>query len=294
MSTAQELLQKLCFYGEQIRKRPSFDEAVEHHYDLITAMYKKNALFYKTILKESRIYITMSMLCFHYARGGTSLSDVREYCASMKFASANSIDSLFFFMRVSNRLEAVRGTENKRILMISPTEKLLKEVRQYVSCALIPLNKIFPELSLPPDLLEDPARMKSMYDNMYNVLINRIVINRTIPGVHFFTEKDSGHMVFISLYLEALKHSRNNSDRLGIFEYPYAAVSKMLAVSRTHVRRIVNAAEKHGWMTVYDNSRIEVTPAFMDLLRNYMGLYFALGMNSLDLDPANIRCWADR
>ncbi|MBW7983105.1 hypothetical protein [Enterobacillus tribolii] len=293
MSKKQELIEKLCAYGNGINENSGFDEAVKRHYDLMAKIYEKNSLFYKTIIRESRIYIVIAILCFFYSRGKTSQAEVREYCKSMKFASGNSIDSQFFFLRVSGRLEAVRNSENKRILMISPTEKLLAEEREYITSALLPLNVLFPALQLPPDFMSDEANVVAMHRNMYELLINRVIISQVVPEVHLFTEKDSGHMIFISLYLEALTYKRRNNNQPGIFEYPYNTVSKTLAVSRTHVRRIVNAAAKAGWMTVHDNSRIEVTAAFMKLLRNYMALYFALGVYCLELEPGNIRPWAE-
>lgn len=283
MDKAQELTSTLCSYGAQIQSGAGFDDALKYHYHLLTTMYEKNSLFYKTVLKESRIYIIMALLCFYYTRGGTSQADVKEYCTSMKFASGNSIDSMMFFLRVSGRMNVERNEKNKRILMVTPSEKALKEVRSYLLSALLPLNKIYPSLNLSAETIEDKDTLAMMYRNMYELLINRVIINRILPEVHLFTEKDSGHMVILSLYLEALKHSENGE--LRIFEYPYIAVSKTIAVSHTHVRRIVSAAAEVGWMKMHGKSQIEILPEFIQLVRDYMGLYFSVCLYALEIDP---------
>ncbi len=283
MNKTQELVSTLCSYSTQIQRCDGFDDILEYHYHLLTTMYEKNSLFYKTVLKESRIYIIMTLLCFYYTRGETSQAEVKEYCTSMRFASGNSIDSMMFFLRVSGRMNAERNEKNKRVLMVSPTEKGLKEVGNYLLSALLPLNKAYPLLNLSVETVNDKEILSMMYRNMYDLLINRIIINRILPDIHLFTEKDSGHMVILSLYLEALKHSDNGV--LRIFEYPYIAVSKTIAVSHTHVRRIVSAAAGAGWMKMHGKSQIEILPEFMQLVREYMGLYFSVCMHALEFDP---------
>ena len=56
-----------------IKNNPRFGEAITEHYRINDAIYKKQPLFYKTMLQESRFNIILSMCCFVFGNQAESV-----------------------------------------------------------------------------------------------------------------------------------------------------------------------------------------------------------------------------
>ena len=62
-----------------IKNNPRFGEAITEHYRINDAIYKKQPLFYKTMLQESRFNIILSMCCFVLAIRLSQFQRLRRY-----------------------------------------------------------------------------------------------------------------------------------------------------------------------------------------------------------------------
>ncbi len=70
-----------------IKSNPRFGEAILEHYTINDTIYKKQPLFYKTMLQESRFNIILSMCCFIFGNQAESVSEIKELCSRYKIAS---------------------------------------------------------------------------------------------------------------------------------------------------------------------------------------------------------------
>ncbi len=64
-----------------IKSNPRFGEAILEHYTINDTIYKKQPLFYKTMLQESRFNIILSMCCFIFGNQAESVSEIKELCS---------------------------------------------------------------------------------------------------------------------------------------------------------------------------------------------------------------------
>ncbi|STQ82603.1 Uncharacterised protein [Hafnia alvei] len=130
------LAKELFLYSSVIQTLPNFRQSIGRHYDLMLSMCNTHPLFYKTMFKDTRFNIAITILCFYFTRKDPTLSDVKSYCVNHGLGSHNSLESLMFFLRVGGRLNVRKSEKDKRILLFNPTEKGLDETRRYLANSL--------------------------------------------------------------------------------------------------------------------------------------------------------------
>ncbi|WP_025122041.1 MULTISPECIES: helix-turn-helix domain-containing protein [unclassified Serratia (in: enterobacteria)] len=69
-----------------------------------------------------------------------------------------------------------------------------------------------------------------------------------------------------------------------------AEIARFSAVSRTHINRILQAAEKSGLLTTKNNVLIELNSSFIMMAERYFSLYMA--MVGYGLDAVSQECTA--
>ncbi len=138
-----------------IKNNPRFSEAITEHYTINDAIYKKQPLFYKTMLQESRFNIILSMCCFIFGNQAESVSEIKELCSRYKIASPNSVIAIITLLRTTGRIKTWRCSEDRRKTRIAPTEKGLNELKRYMSGAFLPVSILFPKFNINVNLLDN-------------------------------------------------------------------------------------------------------------------------------------------
>jgi hypothetical protein len=67
-----------------IKNNPRFGEAILEHYTINDTIYKKQPLFYKTMLQESRFNIILSMCCFIFEIRPSQFQRLKSYALAIK------------------------------------------------------------------------------------------------------------------------------------------------------------------------------------------------------------------
>ncbi|MHA6308593.1 hypothetical protein ACX3SV_16045 [Hafnia paralvei] len=278
------LEKELFLYSSHIQKLPNFRTCVEKHYDLMLSMCKTHPLFYKTMFKDTRFNIAITVLCFYFTQKAPTLSDVKNYCVNHGLGSHNSLESLMFFLRVGGRLNVFKSEKDKRILLFNPTEKGLNETRRYLANSLAIFPELLPDYRLEKNHLDSYEGLEKFFIRCAELFFNDVIVSNILPDSQIFLLKDAGHMIFIRLYLEALKQKENPGVATTI---SYSQIAKETSVSRTHLRRIVDAAAKKSLMTPHENMTLTLHDSFITLAEEYMGLYFAFVLYCLEINPSD-------
>ena len=248
------------------------------------SMCKTHPLFYKTMFKDTRFNIAITVLCFYFTQKAPTLSDVKNYCVNHGLGSHNSLESLMFFLRVGGRLNVFKSEKDKRILLFNPTEKGLNETRRYLANSLAIFPELLPNYRLEKNHLDSYEGLEKFFIRCAELFFNEVIVSNILPDSQIFLLKDAGHMIFIRLYLEALKQKENPGVATTI---SYSRIAKETSVSRTHLRRIVDAAAKKSLMTPHENMTLTLHDSFITLAEEYMGLYFAFVLYCLEINPSD-------
>ncbi|HJD72259.1 MAG TPA: MarR family transcriptional regulator, partial [Enterobacter roggenkampii] len=99
-------------------------------------------------------------------------------------------------------------------------------------------------------------------------------------------DKDGGRMIMLYLYLQAMK---NKSAHGAVIDYSASTLAKEFFVSRIHVNRIIKSAQEAGYLKDRGDGRLSVYPAFIELVENYAGLYFAYVTHYINVVPKERR-----
>lgn len=257
---------------KSIQRHPRFIDAIREHYFINDRLYKKQPLFYKVMLQESRLNIVLSMCCFVFGHQASSISDIKALCSRYKIASPNSVIAIVTFLRASGRICTWRSTEDRRKIMIAPTPKGLDELKRYMSGAFGPLKMLYPEANVPLELLDNDDQRHDFFRRAAQYLFRGQTFKKMLPEVGLFIDKDGGRMIMLYLYLKAVDKI---TSRGVVIDYSASALAKEFFVSRIHVSRIIKEAQATGYLEERDVGSIMIYPSFIQLVENYAGLYFS-------------------
>lgn len=265
-----------------IKNNPRFSEAIKEHFAINDAIYKKQPLFYKTMLQESRFNIVLSMCCFVFGDQASSVSEIKELCTKYKIASPNSVIAIITLLRTTNRIKTWRCTEDRRKTIIEPTQKGLDELKNYMSGAFLPVSTLYPDFNININLLDNDTLRHSFFRRAAEYLFRGVTFKKILPEVGLFIEKDGGRMIMLYLYLQAIK---NKNAHGATIDYSASVLAKEFFVSRIHVNRIIKSAQEAGYLKEREDGRIYIYPNFLQLVENYAALYFAYVTHYLNIHP---------
>jgi DNA-binding MarR family transcriptional regulator len=267
-----------------IKNNPRFSEAIKEHYAINDAIYKKQPLFYKTMLQESRFNIVLAMCCFVFGNQASSVSEIKELCTRYKIASPNSVIAIITLLRTTSRIKTWRNSDDRRKTLIEPTQKGLDELKRYMSGAFLPVSILYPDYNINIDLLDNSTQRHSFFRRAAEYLFCGVTFKKILPEVGLFIEKDGGRMIMLYLYLQAMK---NKNAHGALIEYSASVLAKEFFVSRIHVNRIIKSAQEAGYLKEREDGLITIYPRFIDLVENYTALYFAYVTHYLNIHPKN-------
>lgn len=265
-----------------IKNNPKFKAAIRKHFQINDEIYKKQPLFYKVMLQESRFNIVLSMCCYVFGKQASCISDIKELCAKYKIASPNSVIAIITLLKTTNRIKTWRSQEDRRKILIMPTQKGIDELKRYIYGAFSPLNLLYPEHNISVDLLDDETLRHDFFKRASQYLFGGVIFKRILPEIGVFIDKDGGRMIMLYLYLQAIE---NQTSQGAVINYSSNKLAKEFFVSRVHVGRIIKTAQDSGYLRERPDGLIEIYPSFIQLVENYAGLYFAYVMHYLNLQP---------
>jgi len=269
-----------------IKSNPRFSEAIKEHYAINDAIYKKQPLFYKTMLQESRFNIILSMCCFIFGNQAESVSEIKELCSKYKIASPNSVIAIITILRTTGRIKTWRCPEDRRKTIIEPTQKGLDELKRYMSGAFLPVSILYPAFNINVNLLDSDVLRNNLFRRASEYLFRGLTFRKVLPEVGLFIEKDGGRMIMLHLYLQAMG---NKTAHGATIDYSASTLAKEFFVSRIHVNRIIKAAQEQGYLKDRGDGRMTIYPAFMELVENYAGVYFAYVTHYINVIPKERR-----
>ncbi|MGL5426189.1 MAG: hypothetical protein ACRDAJ_24955 [Serratia fonticola] len=245
------------------------DAAVEIYYNAIHKIYMTHPLYFKVMFKANRNIIFWSMLGGYYTFKNPSFKGVKKLCINHELLSANALDSFISFLQVGGRLAIRRDEQDKRKLTYQPTAKGVNEVRELIDTLLLAYAMIYPEFALAQRFDHDDF-MADFFKNYIQVIGKEMFVYDVVPDSRAFLTRDGGHMLMFHLYIESLRQ------RTSAVQYNYLKVSTEFLVSRSHIKRCFQAAERVDLLTLRpDGKVIELKPRFISMVREAFCFYLA-------------------
>lgn len=281
----KNLKEKLRLRCEQVKALPGFHNAIHLHYQLNQEIYRQQPLFYKTILQETRFNIVLATCCLIYGHQATSISHIKELCERYKISSPNSVIAIITLLKVSGRLRTFRDSQDRRKVMIEPTDKGLRELKHYMESAFRPLSLLCPGHGFSSSFLDRKQQRRDFFNRAADYLFRGIVYKNVLPEACVFLDKDAGRMIMLELYSEARRQSQSHHV---IISCSWKALAAKFSVSRTHIRRLIQAACNSELLCELESGDILLQPAFFTVVEDYMGFYFSWVLYYLNVEPESL------
>lgn len=280
------MLSTLYFRRELIKDNPRFEEAIQEHYYINETIYKSHPLFYKAILQETRFNTVLAMCCLFFGKKINSITEIKELFSKYKVASPNSVTSIIAILLATGRIKAWRSIDDRRKTIIEPTDKGLNELEKYMSGALLPLRTLYPNINIDINLIHNKNLRVAFFQCSSSYFFRGLTLINIMPEIGLFICKDGGRMIMLYFYLEAMKNKKSQEQEIVIQYKPQLLASKFY-ISRMHVTRIISAAQEVGYFTIEGGGFLKINPEFIELVKNYAGLYFAFTSHFMNLHLDN-------
>jgi hypothetical protein len=191
-------------------------------------------------------------------------------------SSPRRVEALVARLVHSGFIEMVPSKEDRRVRILTPTERMIDQDLDWLAAHYLPLHVLFPDAGYAPMVQRDRAfqlaqRLASM--DFFGRAAHILASN---PGIMLFMGRDAGMMILIKLIQMAHAAKDDSRTRLS-----YSDIGARFGVSRTHVRGILLEAERAGFVQLFGRGGqlVQLTPAVMQVFDRFI----ADSMSGLDL-----------
>jgi DNA-binding MarR family transcriptional regulator len=268
--------------SDEILAHPLFVSARAAFVDAVLALYEGDPFLTRLLLEAGRYVTFGNIMCLHarYDEADRStwptMSRLKEAMAQFGLSSSRRIEALVARLVDSGFLEMVASKQDRRVRILTPTERMFTQDMDWLAAHYLPLQVLFPDPGYLPMIQRDRAfqmaqRLVSMdfFGRGANILASN-------PGVMLFMSRDGGIMILIKLI--QMTHAANEGFHAGL---SYAEIGARFGLSRTHVREVLLDAERAGYVKLSGRGgqMVQLTPAVMQVFDRFI----ADSMSGLDL-----------
>ena len=182
---------------------------------------------------------------------------LKQHMALLGLASGRHIDHLVGRLCAVGYLALRPSDQDRRVRILSTTEIMRAHDRDWLAAHYAPLTVLYPQHDYGRVMRCDPE---------FQMLHRRVCVPfmplgakllAVMPDMMLFFHRAGGYMVIAAL-LQAAMTQRNDPHAA----VPYADVGDRFGVSRTHVRKLLVAAEETGLVKLHARGghRVEILP----------------------------------
>lgn len=210
------------------------------------ALYEGNHLFNRLILEEGRFLCYLAVLSLHagqdIAQSSTwlTLGRLQREVTELGIASRNRVEAQVSYLRKYGFLTQQAHASDRRVRLLVPSNALLARDAKVLGLLLNGLSSF----GLSPIEGREGSPDAQLHKGMRRATLAHLpgisrLIRRHLPLASFFAH-DCGYMIMLLLLRNAQEHDG------AIVTSGYQRLATQTGVSRTHVRRIVEAARDAG------------------------------------------------
>jgi DNA-binding MarR family transcriptional regulator len=259
--------------SEEILAHPRFVTARTDFVDAVLALYEGDRFLTRLLLEAGRYVIFGVIMCFHahYDEADRStwptMSLLKKSMAQFGLSSSRRVEALVARLVHSGFLELITSKQDRRVRILTPTEKMFDHDLDWLAAHYLPLHVLFPDPGYGPMVHRDrpfqmAQRLASMdfFDRGVNILASN-------PGFMLFLGRDAGVMVLFKLV-----QMSGTANEKAFPEISYADIGRRFGVSRIHVRELLRDAERAGFVRLSDSRRqlVQLTPAVMQVFDHFI------------------------
>jgi len=230
---------------EEILAHPRFVLARDEFVKAMLALYEHKPFLNRLLLEASRTVLMTVIMCLHarYDEADRAtwptLRLVADSMAGHGIASASRVHDLVSRLVKTGYLEQRAAPQDRRVRILIPTKKMIAQDQDFLVSHHLPLQILFPDPGYAPIMTRDPAfqlKQRLVSRDLFALGAQILAGN---PIMMLFQGRDAGVMILIKMI--QLAKIEGGAAPLKV---SYSDLGGRFGVSRTHVRNLLEAAEK--------------------------------------------------
>jgi DNA-binding MarR family transcriptional regulator len=240
---------------EEILAHPRFPFARDEFVKAMLTLYEHKPFLNRLLLEASRTVLVGVIMCLHARYDETdratwpTLRLVADSMAAHRLASASRVHDLVSRFIKTGYLEQRAAPQDRRVRILTPTKKMIAQDQDFLVSHHLPLQILFPDPGYAPIMTRDPAfqlKQRLVSRDLFALGAQILAGN---PIMMLFQGRDAGVMILIKMIQRA--KIEGGAEPLKV---SYSDLGGRFGVSRTHVRNLLEAAEKMGLVRLSKSS----------------------------------------
>jgi hypothetical protein len=249
---------------EGIIKHPRLPDARKHYIDRFLEVYGGDPFLVRLLIESGRffVYQIVALLEASYdpARRETwpTVGLLKQVIAGIGVGSGRHIDHLVARMCAVGFMELKPAEQDRRVRILKPTEALRAHDRDWLAAHHAPLTVLFPEHDYSLVMRRDPAfQVLQRRTSVAFMPLGIRMLRLAEPDMMLFLNRAGGYMVIAALLQAAMAQPDQAHAAI-----PYADIGDRFGLSRTHVRKLLVAAQEAGLVKLHARGghRVEILP----------------------------------
>jgi hypothetical protein len=248
---------------EDIVGHPRMPEARKVYLDRFLSVYDGDPFLVRLLIESGRFLVYLIVVVLETAQDPArrdtwlTVGLLKQSMAMFGLASGRQVDGLVARLCAVGYMELRPSDQDRRVRILSPTETLRAHDRDWLAAHYAPLTALYPQHDYGFVMRRDPDFQALHRRTCVPFMPLGAKVLLSVPDILLFFDRPAGVLV-LAVLLQAAMAASDDPDAA----VPYADVGDRFGVSRTHVRRLLVAAEKAGLVKLHARGghRVEILP----------------------------------
>jgi hypothetical protein len=251
---------------DDIVNHPRLPEARRVFIDRFLEVYGGDPFLVRLLIESGRISLFLIAAVLDAAHDPArretwfTVGRLKQMTTLFGMSSGRHVDELVARLCAVGFMESKPSEGDRRVRILKPTEKMLAHDRDWIAAHYAPLTVLYPQHDYGLVMRRDPT---------FHYLYRRVCVPLlpiaaklmvAVPEMMVFLNRAGGFMVAAALMQAAMAQGQPHA------AVPYGDVGDRFGLSRTHVRKLLVAAEEAGLVKLHERGghRVEILPRLWD------------------------------
>jgi hypothetical protein len=245
---------------QEILSHPSFPLARRAFVDSILGLYENDVFLNRLLIEAGRHVVFMMLICMHarYREEDRptwpTIGRLKEAMRQFDLSSSRRIEDLVGRLVHNKFIQSTASPVDGRVRILTPSDEMLERDADWLAAHYQPLQILYPQPGYPLILQRDRPFQRAHRSIAWDFAGHGAQILASNPDMMLFMSRDVGMMVLMKLIQMAGAEPEGTSEGLS-----FAEIGERFGATRTHVRSVLQDAEKAGLVDLIGRAGKQVT-----------------------------------
>lgn len=216
------------------------------------------------VFKDAGRYVCAMWAMYAHVSGGLTLPRLKEICAASGLLSPGRARALLLYLRYLGYVESA-GRDNNRVVRYTPTQDFIRSWRRHFRAALDAARVVEPAVDLVLNRLEEQPVFETLarFQGEEFLAATRGATATDTPYFRVFLNRHAGQQI-------AMLFGAEGSGAFPTREtiaFSSAATAKRFRVSRVHIKRMLDHAQREGFLVRNADGTVVLRESLRDAVR---------------------------